>query len=457
MFRRPQMTSGWQALDKAHHVHPFTDPKYFDEKGVKVITRAEGCYVWDSDGNKILDGMAGLWCVNMGYGRKEIIEAAASQMEELSYYNTFFQSAAPTQIELASRLSDLTPGNLNHFFFANSGSEANDTVIRLVRHYWNIKGKPEKQYFIGRNKAYHGSTLAASSLGGMAAMHSFDNQVLPGFAHIMEPHWYVHGTDMSQDAFGVLAAQKLEEKILELGPENVAAFIGEPIQGAGGVIDPPMTYWNEIERICRKHGILLVADEVICGFGRTGEWFGAQYYDFQPDIMCMAKGLSSGYLPISAVALNEDVFNTIHEGGVIPHGYTYSGHPVSCAVAIANIDLMERENVVEKVRQDTAPYFRKCLSQIADQHVMVGEVRGAGLIAALQLVRDKEARQIFSAEDNAATICRDICVENNLIMRAVEQSTILCPPLTISRAEIDELVEKAWIGLDKTAEQFGLL
>ena len=457
MFNKPANTSEWQALDKAHHIHPFTDPKYFDSRGVRVMTTADGCYIWDSDGNKILDGMAGLWCVNIGYGNKDVVQAAARQLETLPYYNTFFQSSTPTQIELAARLTELTPGDLNHFFFANSGSEANDTVIRLARHYWTVRGKPEKTAFIGRNKGYHGSTLAAVSLGGMKDMHALGHTLLPGFAHIMEPHWYAHGDGLEPEAFGLQAARKLEEKILELGPETVAAFIGEPIQGAGGVIDPPATYWGEIQRICEKYDVLLVADEVICGFGRLGHWFGSEYYGIRPDIVSMAKGLSSGYLPISAVAVSDEVFAAIQEGGPLTHGYTYSGHPVACAVAIANIDVIERQSLVDRVRENTAPYFRQCLGELADQHPMVGELRGAGLIAALQLVRDKSTRENFTAEDNAANICRDICLDNNLIMRAVEQSMVICPPLIITRTEIDELVEKAWTGLNETAARFGLL
>ncbi len=449
-------TDQWQALDRAHNIHPFTDPKYFDEYGARIITRADGCYVYDSDGNKILDGMAGLWCVNVGYGNKDLIETAQRQLETLPYYNTFFQSASPTQIELAVELSKITPGDLNHFFFANSGSEANDTVIRLVRHYWKTRGHSTKTTFISRKKAYHGSTLAAVSLGGMAGMHQFDANLLPGFEHILEPHWYAHGADMTPENFGVYAAQKLEEKILELGPENVAAFIGEPIQGAGGVIDPPMSYWGAVNRICKKYDILLIADEVICGFGRTGEWFGTNYYGIEPDIICMAKGLSSGYLPISAVAMNPKVHETIHEGGTIFHGYTYSGHPVCCAVATTNLQIMQRDGLVEQVRAETAPYFRKNLEQLANNHNIIGEVRGAGLIAALQLVKDKNTKEFFDPSSGAGIVCREANLTRGLIMRAVEDSMILCPPLIITKSEIDELVEKASAGLRQTEEHFDI-
>lgn len=452
----PKTTREWQQLDSAHHVHPFTDPKALSARGVRVITRAEGVYVWDSDDNKILDGMAGLWCVNVGYGRKELVDAATRQLQVLPYYNSFFQTATPSQIELAQTLAEITPVGLKHFFYANSGSEANDTVIRIARHFWHLQGKPGKRVFIARTLGYHGSTLAAVSLGGMPHMHALDKVLLPGFEHIMHPHWYTLGGDLTREEFGLKAARALEEKILELGADNVAAFVGEPVQGAGGVIDPPSTYWPEIQRICRKYDILLVADEVICGFGRTGNWFGSQTYGIEPDLMPMAKGLSSGYLPISAVAMTDRVFDVINEGGLLAHGYTYSGHPAACAVAIANIQLIRKERLVERVRDDVGPYFRARLQELADAHPIVGELRGAGLLAALQLVKDKKSKTIFTAQDNAANKCRDLCLEHNLIMRAVEQAMVLSPPLIITRAQIDELVGKVRIGLDLTAQHFGI-
>lgn len=449
-------TEEWQQIDVAHHLHPFTDPKYFDSRGPLVVTGAEGVYVQDSMGRKILDGMAGLWCVNVGYGRKELIEASHKQMQELAYYNVFFQSATPPQIELSQVLSELTPGDLNHFFFANSGSEANDTIVRMVRHFWEVEGQPSKQIFIGRNLGYHGSTVAATSLGGMTAMHGLGKSLLPGFEHIVHPHWYMEGQGLDRDAFGLKAAQALEDKILELGPENVAAFIGEPVQGAGGVIDPPATYWPEIQRICRKYDVLLVADEVICGFGRLGHWFGSQAYGIEPDLMPMAKGLSSGYLPIAAVAFSDRVNNTLQQGGVFSHGYTYSGHPVSCAVALANIQLMKDEQIIQTVRDETAPYFRAALESAVGGHALVGEVRGAGLLAGVQLVKDKDSRTLFDDTVNIGMKCRDHCLNNELIMRAVGQSMVASPPLVITKPEIDELVDKFARSLDATAAELGI-
>lgn len=458
MAEMTRSTGEWQAMDRAHHMHPFTDSKTLSARGTRVITRAEGCYIWDNEGNKILDGMAGLWCVAVGYGRRELVDAATRQMLDLPYYNSFFQTSTPTQIELSQKLSELTPPGLNHFFFANSGSEANDTIIRLARLYWALMGKPNKRTFIGRTWGYHGSTAAASSLGGMPAMHTQDGKNLPEFAHISHPHWYLRGGDLSQDEFGIQAARELETKILELGAENVAAFIGEPVQGAGGVIDPPRTYWPEIQRICRKYDVLLVADEVICGFGRLGYWFGSEMYDIKPDFMPMAKGLSSGYLPISAAAVHDRIFEVLNEkAGMVHHGYTYSGHPAACAVALANIELIKKEEIIARVRHDTAPYFRKAMEQVAKGHPIVGECRGVGLLAGFQLVKDQAKRTVFAPEQEVGIRAREFATQNNLIMRPLGMSTVvLSPPLVISHSEIDEMADKVKRSLDDTAKLFGL-
>jgi putrescine aminotransferase len=456
MLDTTKVTGDLQALDGAHHLHSFTDPQLIASGKTRVIVRGDGCQVWDSDGQRFIDGMAGLWCVNVGYGRPELVEAASRQMAELPFYSNHFQSTTPTMTALAHRLSKLTPDGLDHFSFASSGSEANDTIVRLVRYFWKLQGAPEKRVFISRSMSYHGSTLVGASLCGMPHMHAMDGGTLPDFAHIIHPHWYAFGGDLSREAYGLQAAQALDEKILQLGAENVAAFIGEPVQGAGGVIDPPSTYWPEIERICRKYDVLLVADEVICGFGRTGAWFGSQTYDITPDIMAMAKGLSSGYLPIAAVALNDRVFETISGGGHLAHGYTYSGHPVACAVALANIDIIEKEGLIDRVRDDIGPYFHAMLAKLAAGSPIVGEVRGIGAMAALQLVKDKKTREIFTVEDGAGIICREACYAGGLIVRAVGQSIVLSPSLVITHAEIDEIVDKLGRALDETARIFGL-
>lgn len=449
-------TQQWQQLDRDHHIHPFTDPAQLNAIGARIINKAEGSYIWDTEGNKILDGMAGLWCVNVGYGREELVEAASTQMKELPYYNAFFQTANPPQIELGRLLAEVTPEGLDHFFYSGSGSEANDTVVRLVRHYWEVKGQPSKKTIISRHNAYHGSTLAATSLGGMKYMHDMGGSLLPGFEHINQPHWYLEGGDLSEEDFGLARARELEEKILEIGAENVAAFIGEPIQGAGGVIVPPDNYWHEIQGICAKYDILLVADEVICGFGRTGNWFGSETMGIKPDIITMAKGLSSGYIPISAVGLHNRIADVLIDGGEINHGYTYSGHPVACAVAIANINFIRDNAIVEMVRETTGPYLEAGLRQLAERQPLIGEVRGKGMMWALQLVKDRDQKTLFTDEDDIGTKCRDHCFENNLVMRAVGQSMIMSPPLTISKSEIDELLEKAERAISQTADDLGL-
>ena len=450
-------TADWQAADRAHHLHSFTDPAVIRDKGSRIITAGEGCYVIDSDGRRILDGMAGLWCVNIGYGRPELADAAHAQMTALPYYNNHFQSATPAMIELAETLTELTPDGINHFTFANSGSEANEVIIRLVRYYWQLKGQPRKRTIISRTLAYHGSTVATSSLGGMPAMHANDGGVMPEITHIEHPHWYVNGADLTPAQYGLKAAQALEARILELGADTVAAFIGEPVQGAGGVIVPPETYWPEIQRICKKYDVLLIADEVICGFGRTGSWFGSHTFDIAPDFMPMAKGLSSGYIPVAAVGVHDRIFDVIERGGLWPHGYTYSGHPVACAVALANIAIIKREGLVERVRDDIGPYFQSRLEELAQNHPLVGERRGVGLMAALQLVRNKSTREVCTPEDNAAIFCRETCYDNRLVVRAVGQSMVMSPPLTISHAEVDDMVAILARALDATVQKLGYI
>lgn len=446
----PQRTlAEWQKLDRAH-LHPFTDHGAIQKKGTRVIARAEGVYLYDVEGRQLLDGMAGLWCVNLGYGRVELADAAYSQMRTLPYYNSFFQCTHPPAIELAQALVAVTPPQFNHVFFTGSGSEANDTVLRAVRHYWTSLGQPERSIIIGRHNGYHGSTVAGASLGGMAPMHAQGGLPIPGIVHIRQPYWYGEGGELSPDEFGLVAAQALEDKILELGPERVAAFVGEPIQGAGGVVIPPATYWPAIQKIVDRYGILLVADEVICGFGRTGEWFGSDYYGIRPDLMPIAKGLSSGYQPIGGVMIADRVADVLlGPGGEFNHGFTYSGHPVACAVASAAIRIYHEEKLVERVKADVGPYLRQRWSELAS-HPLVGEARSVGLIGALELVRDKSRRTMFTPGGEVGTWCRDLCVENGLVMRAVRDTMIISPPLIITRGQIDELVEKARRCLDLT-------
>ena len=449
----PLDTATWQELDRRHFLHPFTDFKALAAKGTRIIVRAEGVYLYDSRGQQILDGMSGLWCVNVGYGRTELADIARAQMLELPYYNSFFQTAHPPAIELAKQLVDVTPPQFNHVFYAGSGSEANDTVVRMVRRYWDLMGEPGRTVIVSRENAYHGSTMAGASLGGMAFMHAQGGLPIPGIVHIRQPYWYADGGELSPEEFGLVAAHALEQKIAEIGADKVAAFIGEPIQGAGGVIIPPETYWPEIQRICDRHGILLVADEVICGFGRTGHWFGSERFGIRADLMPIAKGLSSGYLPIGGVMVGDRVAEVlIARGGEFAHGYTYSGHPVACAVASANLRIIERENLVDSVREVLAPHLAAKWRQLAE-HPLVGEARCTGLLGALELVRDKATRRFFDKRGEVGTICRDFCFESGLIMRAVRDTMIVSPPLVITPAQLDELAEKAWRCLDLTLER----
>ena len=443
-------TQLWQAMSRDHHLAPFSDYQQLSDTGPRIITNAQGVYLWDSEGNKILDGMAGLWCVAIGYGRDELADAASKQMKQLPFYNTFFMTAHPPVLELAKAIAELTPAGMNHVFFTGSGSEGNDTMLRMVRHYWAIKGQPNKKVIISRHNGYHGSTVAGASLGGMQGMHEQGDLPIPGIVHIPQPYWFGEGGDMTPDEFGIWAAEQLEKKILEVGEANVAAFIAEPIQGAGGVIIPPDSYWPKVREILAKYDILFVADEVICGFGRTGEWFGSDYYGNQPDLMTIAKGLTSGYIPMGGLIVSDKIVEVLKQGGDFNHGFTYSGHPVAAAVALENIRILRDEKIIERVREETAPYLQKRLRELAD-HPLVGEVRGVGMLGAIELVKNQQTRARYT-DQGAGMICRGHCFNNGLIMRAVGDTMIIAPPLVISKSEIDELVTKARLCLDLTLQ-----
>jgi putrescine---pyruvate transaminase len=441
-------TAELQALDAAHHMHPFSANASVAQKGVRVIARANGVTLTDTEGNEIIDGMAGLWCVNIGYGRKELAQVAARQMEELPFYNTFFQTSHVPAIALAARLAELAPNDLNHVFFAGSGSEANDTNIRMVRHYWAMKGKTDKKVIISRKNAYHGSSMGSASLGGMAAMHAQGGMPIPDIVHIDQPNWYLEGGDRSPEEFGLERARQLEAKIEELGEDRVAAFIAEPIQGAGGVIVPPDSYWPEIQRICDRYDILLIADEVITGFGRTGNWFGSQTFSIRPHIMTVAKGLSSGYAPIGGSIICDEVAEVI-AGDEFNHGYTYSGHPVSAAVALENLRIIEEEGVIEHVRDVAHPHLAERWHALAE-HPLVGETKLVGLMGSLALTPDKATRARFAAEPGTAGyIVRERCFANNVVMRHVWDRMVIAPPLVITPDQIDLLIERATRALDE--------
>ncbi|MCY4290016.1 MAG: aspartate aminotransferase family protein [Aestuariivita sp.] len=441
-------TAELQALDAAHHLHPFTAERRLAEKGVRVITRAQGVWLTDSDGQKIIDGMAGLWCVNIGYGREELADIAARQMRELPFYNTFFQTTHLPAISLAEKVCEKTPQNLNHVFFVGSGSEAIDTSIRMVRTYWAIRGYSEKKAIISRKNAYHGSTVGAASLGGMTSMHEQGDLPIPNVHHINQPDWWSEGGDLSPAEFGWARAQELERTINELGEDRIAAFVAEPIQGAGGAIIPPETYWPEIQRICDAYEILLIADEVICGFGRTGNWFGSETFKIKPDVMTIAKGLSSGYQPIGGCVISDDIAEVLGQQEFY-HGYTYSGHPVAAAVALENIRLLEEENIIGRAANVVAPYLKEKWEEL-EAHPMVGEARIIGLIASIALTPDKETRAKFAAATGTSgEIVRDRCFANNLVMRHVGDRMVISPSLIITPEEIDIVMSRAWQSLDE--------
>ncbi len=444
------ITKNIQALDSAHYMHPFTDHKSLAAKGARIITKAEGVYIWDSEGAKIFDAMSGLWCVNVGYGRKALVDAAAKQMLELPYYNSFFQTTNVPAVKLAEKIIGLAGDHYSHVFFSSSGSESNDTNLRMVRHYWTTLGQPERTVIISRNNAYHGSTVAGASLGGMGGMHAQGGLPIPGIVHIEQPYHYGLAPDEDRDAFGMRAAGWLEEKILEVGADKVAAFIGEPVQGAGGVIIPPKTYWPEIQRICDKYGILLICDEVICGFGRLGKWFGSQLLGARPDLMTFAKGVTSGYIPLGGVVVGKRVAEVlIDQGGEFNHGYTYSGHPVSCAVALANIEILESEGLVGKVLNETGPYLAEKYAELA-RHPLVGGAETCGLVAGFVLMKDKKNHIAFDEALEVGMICRGHCFANGLIMRAVGDRMIIAPPLVTTKAQIDEMIALIHKCLDAT-------
>lgn len=456
MNDRIDSTARYRALDAAHHIHPFSDTAELNGAGSRVIVKADGVYLWDSDGTRIIDGMAGLWCVNVGYGRRELLDAASEQMQALPYYNTFFRTTHPPVVELSDMLAQLAPACFNRFLYCNSGSEANDTALRAVHRYWALQGKPHKRYVIARRNAYHGSTIAGATLGGMAYVHEQMPSKMEHVAHIDQPYWFGEGGEMDADAFGAERASQLEAKIVELGADNVAAFIGEPFQGAGGVIFPSSTYWPEIERICRKHDVLFIADEVIGGFGRTGEWFAHRHFGFEPDVITMAKGLTSGYIPMGAVGLSDRIANVIVEGGEFNHGFTYSGHPVAAAVAVANLKLLRDEGIVARVKNDAGPYFQKQLREALSGHPIVGEIHGAGLVAGIQLAEDPAARKRFDNGGEVGTLCRNFSFNDNLVMRASGDRMLLSPPLVVTHDEVDEIVARAKAAIDATAKALNI-
>ncbi|WP_074519364.1 aminotransferase [Kordiimonas lacus] len=439
-----------QALDRMHHLHPFTDPQAVKKAAPFVIEQAKGAYITGQE-IRLLDAMAGLGCVNIGYGREEMADVAAEAIRTLSYYHSFSAVSNPYAAALAGKIAALAPGDLNKVFFANSGSEANETLMKLAYLYWRRKGRPNKRILISREYSYHGSTLATTRLNGNRPM--IEDFGLDGGADVIKaisPFWYRCGGDLEPEEFGVHAAKEIEKKILAAGADNVAAVIAEPVQGTMGAVVPPQSYWPEVARICKEHDVLLIADEVVTGFGRTGNWFAQETFGFQADMMTLAKGLSSGYAPISASVVSDEIADVIEgQSGVLQHGFTTSGHPLASALALKNIEIIGTEDHVTRVRTDIGPYFAKALKSLED-HPLVGEVRVSGLIAGIELAKDKETREQYPLEANICNHVSQMALVRGLIVRPAGNVVVLCPPFVITHAEIDFMVGVMRDALDET-------
>jgi len=439
--------------DIAYVLHPYTNLKAHQEKGPLVITEGKGVHVYDEDGKAYIEGLAGLWCTALGFGEERLVEAAAAEMRKLPFYHTFAHKSHDVGIELAERLIEMAPVPMSKAFFTNSGSEANDTVVKMVWYYNNALDRPEKKKIISRIKAYHGVTVAAASLTGLPANHRAFDLPIANILHTDCPHYYRFSEEgESEEEFSTRLAANLEKMILDEGPETVAAFIAEPVMGAGGVIVPPKGYFEKIQAVLRKYDVLFIADEVICGFGRTGNMFGTETFGLKPDIMTMAKALSSAYLPIGAVLISEPIFEALAEEsdkiGTFAHGYTYSGHPVACAVAIETLKIYEERDILGQVRR-VGPALQKGLRALAG-HPLVGEVRGVGLVAGVELVRDKATKESFDPADAVGAFCGERAQEHGLIVRPLADSIAFSPPLIITEAEIGDMIARFTMALEDT-------
>jgi 4-aminobutyrate--pyruvate transaminase len=439
----------------AYQLYPFTNLERQESEGPLVITAGKGVYVYDEAGREYIEGLSGLWCTALGFGEERLVEAAARQMRRLPYYHQFGGKANDTAIALAQRLIDALPVPMARVFFNNSGSEANETAIKVVWYYNNALGRPRKKKIIARLRGYHGVTLGAASLTGLAVSHRDFDLPIPQVRHADCPYpfRYAHPGE-SEEAFADRLAESLDLQIQREDPDTVAAFIAEPVMGAGGVIVPPRTYFEKIQAVLRKHDVLLIADEVICGFGRTGRMFGTETYGLRPDIMTMAKAITSGYLPLSATAISEDIYRALvrqsGKHGVFAHGYTYTGHPAACAVALEVLDIYEERQLLDHVRR-TGPRLLQALQGFAG-HPLVGEVRGVGMVAAVELVPDKPGRGTFDPPASAGALLVQRAQAHGLIVRNLLDTVAVCPPLIISEGEVDELVRRFTKALDETAE-----
>ena len=439
-------------LDRAHLVHGFGSPFVEERDGTLRIVRGRGIHVWDAGGRRYIDGLSGLWNVAVGHGRAEIARAMAQQARQLAYVPTLLGFASEPAVRLAARIARLLPAGLRHVVFTSGGSESNESVIRYVRAYSRLRGKPDKIGIVALTGAYHGSTTGAASLTGLATFHRHYEPLMPEVLRMARAYCYRCELGLRYPECAIACADDLERVVAETGAERIGAVIVEPIQGVGGVVVPPPGYLERLRAICDRHDLLLVVDEVITGFGRTGKWFGFQHWDVVPDMLVFAKGVTSGYQPLGGVVVHDRVWRTFVDAGpdfVLHQGFTYSGHPVACAAALVNLDIIEHEKLVAKVRRD-APYFRKQLATLASSPI-VGEIRAIGLMAAIEIVADQAARRAFPTEERVPWRVREAALQRGLICRASAEGVMLCPPLVTTRAQIDEIVSILRSALDDVA------
>jgi len=436
-----------QEHDRKHHLHPFTHHGDLHTAGTHVIRSGDGCYYVDEENRRILDGLAGLWCVNVGYNCVEIVQAVTEQLERLPYYPSFFNSTTEPPIHVARFLAEKAPPRINRVIFSNSGSEANESALKIIRAYWKLKGEPRRKKVLSRTFAYHGVTLATASLTGLASCQDPFDLPLADFLHAPGPYAYGAKTDLSPEAYGQWCIEQTRRLIVENGPETIAAMFVEPVQGAGGVIVPPEGYLASLRALCREYGILFVADEVITAFGRLGGWFASNLWNLDPDLICVAKGLTSGYLPLGGTMISDEISDVILAGGYFAHGYTYTGHPVCAAAALANLDVIEKLGLVPRVRDDAGPYFQRKLAEFAG-HPAVGEVRGFGLIGAIELL-PRGGREALTPSSALGAKAWQLIRDEGAMVRGIRDLIALAPPLIISHAEIDELFDCVRRGLDR--------